>query len=149
MLGFASRLSSNVIHSMDLSGRIDYLFGTNMVSLMHPPYVGNNKNEKLAEAKKCQKEEQLQACLYNYPPSTLEEEVLKMDSVEKLLLGYLEKKWTCQDVLKIFIKRAMEIHEKTNCISEVLFEEALRRAQLLDQYLIHTGTLIGKTWIDS
>ncbi|KAK2010964.1 amidase [Colletotrichum eremochloae] len=50
---------------------------------------------------------------------------------------------SCENVAKAYIQRAIKAHEKTNCLTEILFEDALRRARELDAYMTKHGKPIG------
>lgn len=62
-------------------------------------------------------------------------------------MGYVEHRWTCRQVMQVFCKLAIMADDSNGCLGEVMFEEALLRAQVLDQYLDQTGNLIGKYFI--
>lgn len=47
------------------------------------------------------------------------------------------------DVVTAFCKRAAIAHQLTNCLAEILFEDAIARARQLDEHLARTGKPIG------
>lgn len=51
--------------------------------------------------------------------------------------------YTAQEVLRAFVKVAVAAQDVTNCLSEVLLDEAFHQASKLDQYLENTGNVIG------
>ncbi|OAP60730.1 hypothetical protein AYL99_05732 [Fonsecaea erecta] len=51
--------------------------------------------------------------------------------------------WSCEDVIRAYCHRAALCHQFVNCLTEVLFEEALNSARELDQYRRDTGGLKG------
>ncbi|KAB8266302.1 amidase signature domain-containing protein [Aspergillus pseudonomiae] len=56
------------------------------------------------------------------------------------ILAHLETgSWTSEEVTKVFCKAAAAAHQLTNCLSEILFDEAIARAKELDQHLQKTG----------
>lgn len=60
------------------------------------------------------------------------------------LLGELAiGKLKSEDVVRAFCKRAALAQQLTNCLTEVLFKEALQRARHLDEVLARTGRPIG------
>ncbi len=63
--------------------------------------VGARKNAKLSSLKSMQKEEQKQHISLNYPPAHVEQEVLSAESAQVIVLGYIERRWTCQQVVKV------------------------------------------------
>ncbi|CAK7219068.1 hypothetical protein SCUCBS95973_003699 [Sporothrix curviconia] len=48
-----------------------------------------------------------------------------------------------QDVAAAYIDRCITAHKKTNCLTEILFDEAMARAQQLDAHLAAHGTPVG------
>lgn len=52
-------------------------------------------------------------------------------------------KLSCENVVKAYITRACEAHAKTNCLTEILFDDALHRARGLDSYLAEHGRPVG------
>ncbi|KAI0869920.1 amidase [Hypoxylon argillaceum] len=50
---------------------------------------------------------------------------------------------SCVDVIKAYIARACEAHAKTNCLTEISFNNALRRAKELDDYFAEHGRTVG------
>ncbi|KIV79229.1 hypothetical protein PV11_06799 [Exophiala sideris] len=69
--------------------------------------------------------------------------ILDIDSVEGLTDLLASEKVSAKYVTKEYIRRAAEAHQKTNCLTEVFFEEALVEADKLDQYYQQHGKLIG------
>ncbi|KAE8162563.1 amidase signature domain-containing protein [Aspergillus tamarii] len=56
------------------------------------------------------------------------------------ILAHLETgSWTSVEVTKVFCKAAAAAHQLTNCLSEILFDEAIARAKQLDEHLRKTG----------
>lgn len=62
---------------------------------------------------------------------------------EDILLNIREKKWTSVAVTQAFCKAAIVAQQLTNCLTEILFPEALARAKFLDEHLEKTGEPIG------
>ncbi|MBW0481665.1 hypothetical protein O181_021380 [Austropuccinia psidii MF-1] len=52
--------------------------------------------------------------------------------------------WSCKNVVKAFIKSAIHAHIQTNCLTEIMFEEALERAEKLDKEFLETGKIKGR-----
>ncbi|KAJ9365554.1 acetamidase [Paecilomyces variotii] len=50
---------------------------------------------------------------------------------------------TSEEVTKAFCKAAAAAHQLTNCLSEILFDEAISRAKQLDDHLKQTGKPVG------
>ncbi|KAI9566910.1 amidase signature domain-containing protein [Boletus coccyginus] len=59
--------------------------------------------------------------------------------VERIAAG----KWTASQVLDAYMARAVVSQAKTNCITEVLFEDAKKQAKELDEEFSRTGKLRG------
>ncbi|OQV06866.1 hypothetical protein CLAIMM_11381 isoform 2 [Cladophialophora immunda] len=53
------------------------------------------------------------------------------------------KEWTALEVTKAFCKASALAQELTNCLTEVLYTEAIERAKYLDDYLARTGKTLG------
>ncbi|KAG9001537.1 hypothetical protein FRB94_004688 [Tulasnella sp. JGI-2019a] len=51
--------------------------------------------------------------------------------------------WTAERVLLAFARQAVRAHEATNCLTEVMFADALQEARALDQDFARTKTLKG------
>lgn len=51
--------------------------------------------------------------------------------------------WSAEEVTRAFCHRAALAHQLVNCLTEVLFEQAITIAQELDQFQRTTGTLKG------
>ncbi|KAI7493968.1 acetamidase [Hortaea werneckii] len=51
--------------------------------------------------------------------------------------------WTAEEVTRAFCKRAAVAHQLTNCLTIVMFDEALAHAKRLDEHFTRTGTTVG------
>lgn len=60
-----------------------------------------------------------------------------------ILQNVASRKWTSLEVVKAFCKASAYAQELTNCLTEVLYPEAMERAQYLDHYLAKNGKTIG------
>lgn len=69
-------------------------------------------------------------------------EIMETDA-EDILFKIRNKIWTSTEVTKAFCKAAVVAQQLTNCLTEILFPEALERAKFLDDYLERTGNVIG------
>ncbi|KAH9224505.1 acetamidase-like protein [Leptodontidium sp. 2 PMI_412] len=69
-------------------------------------------------------------------------EIIEGDA-EEILLKIREKKWTSLAVTKAFCKASIVAQQLTNCLTEILFPEAIARAKSLDEHLEKTGKVIG------
>ncbi|WAQ81752.1 hypothetical protein PtA15_2A63 [Puccinia triticina] len=59
-------------------------------------------------------------------------------------IGSRRLNWNAKNVLKAFIKAAIHAHVETNCLTEIMFEDALERADQLDKEFAATGRLRGR-----
>lgn len=66
----------------------------------------------------------------------------KYDAVSLVTL-IAQRKLTSADVVTAFAKRAAIAHQLTCCLTDFFLDEALERAQALDQHLASTGTVVG------
>jgi amidase len=73
-----------------------------------------------------------------------EREIMITETSMADTLGHLRcGKWTAKEVVEGICKRAAIAHQLTNCLTEVFFDEALARANELDEYLREHGKPIG------
>uniref|UniRef100_A0A0W0FPE1 Amidase domain-containing protein n=1 Tax=Moniliophthora roreri TaxID=221103 RepID=A0A0W0FPE1_MONRR len=63
--------------------------------------------------------------------------------VENLLSNLSGGKWSSVEVTTAFCKRAAVAHQLVNCLTEIFFHEALKKAAELDTYYKRTGKTIG------
>ncbi|KAF4452194.1 hypothetical protein F53441_4933 [Fusarium austroafricanum] len=50
---------------------------------------------------------------------------------------------TCKAVVQALIQRAIQVHEQTNCLTEIAFQDALQQAGDLDDYLANNKKPLG------
>lgn len=62
---------------------------------------------------------------------------------EDILLEIRERRWSALEVTEAFCKAATIAHQLTNCLTEILFEQAIERATSLDEHLERTGNVVG------
>ncbi|KAL8342958.1 hypothetical protein RB598_004359 [Gaeumannomyces tritici] len=63
--------------------------------------------------------------------------------VAELLEGFERGDLSCVETTKAFIQRACTTHDKTNCLTELVFEDALSQAVALDDHVKKNETLAG------
>jgi amidase len=63
--------------------------------------------------------------------------------VRDILTKITNKQWKAEDVAKSFCKRAVHAHQLVNCLTEMMFEQAIDRAKELDEYYEREGKLYG------
>ena len=66
-------------------------------------------------------------------------ETAPMDMLAQIHAGL----WSCEDVVRAYSHRAAICHQFVNCLTEVLFEQAIVTARGLDEYRRRTGGLKG------
>jgi hypothetical protein len=54
------------------------------------------------------------------------------------------RKWTARLVALVYCTKCLDSHAKTNCLTEVLFKEAIQRAEDLDKIFDVTGQPVGR-----
>jgi hypothetical protein len=73
---------------------------------------------------------------------TPELEIIQSEA-EDILQKIRDRIWTSTEVAQAFCKASAYAQSLTNCVTEVLYAEALERAQYLDEYLEKHGKPIG------
>ncbi|KAJ6120205.1 Amidase [Penicillium sp. IBT 18751x] len=58
--------------------------------------------------------------------------ITEIDGIEELSQCVLKRHFTAEQVTRAYIRRAVVAHQLTNCLSEVVFEDALEQARKLD-----------------
>jgi len=64
-------------------------------------------------------------------------------NVEDLLLKLSSAEWTCAEVTRAFLRRAGLAQELSNCVTELLPAQAMKRAAELDTYLAREKKTVG------
>lgn len=64
-------------------------------------------------------------------------------NIEDLVKGIEQRKWTSTIIVQTFIRQAIVAHERTNCLTEVNFKQALEKAEELDKEFAKNGKLVG------
>lgn len=68
----------------------------------------------------------------------------ELDITERYTAGELVRKMAkgelkCQEVVTAFCKRAAIAHQCTNCLTEMMFEEAIEKAKVVDSWFVQMG----------
>jgi amidase len=72
------------------------------------------------------------------------DELIIIESEADVILDKIKTRaWTSLEVAKAFCKASALAQELTNCLTEILYPEAIERAKYLDDYLERTGKTIG------
>lgn len=72
------------------------------------------------------------------PLQELQTQILK-STISELVDGVERHRWNAYDIVATYILQAIKAHEITNCLTEILFEEALRQATNFDETFSETG----------
>jgi hypothetical protein len=64
-------------------------------------------------------------------------------AIEQLTELMSKKEISAKNVMLFFCQSAIEAQNKSNCLTEVMFEEALKKAKIQDKFLAEEGKLIG------
>ncbi|KAF5243793.1 hypothetical protein FANTH_7987 [Fusarium anthophilum] len=75
----------------------------------------------------------------------LDEETVSVTSLEtvKILNAVSAQELTATNVARAFCQRAAVAHQINNCLHEIFFDQALERAQFLDDYFTKHGKALG------
>ena len=74
---------------------------------------------------------------------TIEELEIIQSEAEDILQKIRDRIWTSTEVAEAFCKASAYAQALTNCVTEVLYAEALERAAYLDSYLKKHGKTVG------
>lgn len=82
----------------------------------------------------------------DFPKTRLSEEEIEITetSVPKIAAKVRSKIWTALQVAEAFCHRSQIAHQLTNCLSEIFYEDALKRAKYLDKYYSEHGKVMGR-----
>ncbi|KAI1486352.1 amidase signature domain-containing protein [Biscogniauxia mediterranea] len=61
------------------------------------------------------------------------------DVIQKVSSGQL----TAKQVVQTYIAQACDAHKMTNCLTEIMFDDAVKNAKELDRHLLRHGTTLG------
>ncbi|KAJ5682671.1 hypothetical protein N7462_005836 [Penicillium macrosclerotiorum] len=75
--------------------------------------------------------------------SAKELDITEKYDVRGLVSEMTEGRFSAEQVVQAFCKRAAVAHQLTRCLTEPLFDRALRRAKELDEHLQRTGSPVG------
>ncbi|KAI1373298.1 amidase [Hypoxylon crocopeplum] len=73
----------------------------------------------------------------------LDPSVTDIDDISTLVGRIASGELSSEAVTKAYIYKAIAAHSQTNCLTEILFQEALSRARELDDYWTQHGKVIG------
>lgn len=89
------------------------------------------------------KQQEIQTFLSELPEKYKTQVIREEWSAAEILEQIRQGKVTAEEVLIHHIKVAAYAHEKFNCLTEILFQEALEQARTLDNYFKETGKTLG------
>ncbi|ORY90294.1 amidase signature domain-containing protein [Leucosporidium creatinivorum] len=75
--------------------------------------------------------------------SELELKITEEDNAAVILEKIRSREWSSEQVTLAFCKRAAIAQQLTCCLTEILFDRALKRAKELDEHLETTGEVVG------
>ncbi|KAJ7099439.1 amidase [Mycena belliarum] len=73
----------------------------------------------------------------------IDPETVVRSTAQEIVAGIARGTWTASQVLEVFIAQSLIAHAATNCITEVLFDFARKRATQLDVGFLKTGCVMG------
>ncbi|PYH98901.1 amino acid/polyamine transporter [Aspergillus ellipticus CBS 707.79] len=71
------------------------------------------------------------------------QDITDIDNIPELLERLQNGQYTAEQIILAYIKRAVVAHQLTNCLTEVVFEDALEQARALDHDFKQTGQVKG------
>lgn len=72
----------------------------------------------------------------------LEKQIVQT-SAPDIVSKMISKQWSSVQVTTAFCKTAAIAQQLTNCLTEIMFDQALKRAKELDEHLAKTGKPVG------
>ncbi|CAI6331438.1 unnamed protein product [Periconia digitata] len=76
-------------------------------------------------------------------PNVTSNETTRLDNTDEILHAISSNAVTATDLCEAYISRAVTAHQKTNCLTEIFFDDACKRAGELDQFFKDHGRLVG------
>lgn len=80
--------------------------------------------------------------MYTVELDRRELEIVQYDATA-LLQRIRGRQFTCMEVTAAYCHAAVVAQDLTNCLSEIFFDEAIKRAKELDDHLDETGSTVG------
>ncbi|TPX70449.1 glutaminyl-tRNA synthase (glutamine-hydrolysing) [Spizellomyces sp. 'palustris'] len=84
-----------------------------------------------------------QKILSNYPPEKVAVAILHTQYAQELVTGIAERRWSAEDVMRVYCLQSLRLHREYNFISEQFMEDAILLAITLDAKFRSTGRLVG------
>ncbi|OOF91092.1 hypothetical protein ASPCADRAFT_211370 [Aspergillus carbonarius ITEM 5010] len=100
------------------------------------PYLANDVDQRVPQVASVQ----ARSCVKGDPEI---QEITDIDSIPRLFELLKSGQYTAEQTTLAYIKRAVISHQLTNCLTEVVFEEALKEARQLDHDFQQTGQVKG------
>lgn len=125
--------------------------GTAVVYACHKAYTLYNqispKLLQLASDKLQKRNDEIENFKSKYPLDKVSSDKIQLldacETTAELLALYESGKILVEEAMIYFCHAALRAHELTNCLTEIMFEEAINQAKLLDASYAQTGKLIG------
>ncbi|KAI1413850.1 amidase [Hypoxylon sp. FL1857] len=99
--------------------------------------------EKVRLKREAQSQAIHEAIVANENPRELDLPVVDIDDIPTLVGRIASGELSSEAVVKAYIHKAIAAHSKTNCLTEILFQDALMQARGLDEYRVKHGNVIG------
>ncbi|KAF5391534.1 hypothetical protein D9757_002497 [Collybiopsis confluens] len=99
---------------------------------------GKSEAQAAVEQKRAERER-----LLNSVPSGLNHEQYLKAAAHEIVAHIQKGEWTAKEVVEAYISQAVVAQRATNCVTEVLFDQALKRAGELDAHFASTKKLVG------
>ncbi|KAK6425196.1 hypothetical protein LTR95_016300, partial [Oleoguttula sp. CCFEE 5521] len=74
---------------------------------------------------------------------TAEELQITEATASEVVANIADRRWTAAEVVTAVSKRAAVAQQLVNCLTEIYFQQALKRAEELDEYQAREGKTIG------
>lgn len=87
--------------------------------------------------------EAISSFLAHHPAPDHVDAITSIDSIDELVQRVVQGDYSSVDVTKAYCHKAAAAHQETNCLTEILFEDAIQQAQQLDAYYQRHGKPIG------
>lgn len=113
-----------------------------VVKEIHKRAAFERKRLALIKRKRQQRDEKIQQFLRLHQPVTLAVDTETL-SISQLQDAIRERSITCEQLMLFYCHKAIRANEQCNCLTDVMFTEALEQARQLDADFLITGRVTG------